>query len=108
MGNVFPLWQVFISPLRKEFYPLGYKEKDLIEWKGLKLRKVQTMQEYTDEFPKMDLMLDILLHTQENLMKYIGGLPAHIQNTVFMIGPNNIDEFLFKQHTLKQIKRGLV
>jgi hypothetical protein len=40
----------------------------------------------------MALMLNIPLHTQENLMKYIGGLPAHICNTVFMFGPTNIDE----------------
>jgi hypothetical protein len=50
------------------------------------------MQEYTDEFIKMRLMLDIPLHTQETLMKYIRGFPAHIRNTVFMFGPTNIDE----------------
>ena len=92
MGNVFPSWKVFVSTLRKKFYPLGYKEKALIEWKGLKLRKGQTMQEYTDEFCKMSIMLNIPLHTQETLMKYIGGLLAHIRNIVFMFGPTNIDE----------------
>ena len=50
------------------------------------------MQEYTNEFHKMELMLDIPLHTQETLMNYIGGLPARIRNTVFMFGPTNIDE----------------
>jgi hypothetical protein len=25
-------------------------------------------------------------------MKYIGGLPTHIRNIVFMFGPTNIDE----------------
>jgi hypothetical protein len=50
------------------------------------------VQEYTDGFRKMALMLDIPLHTQQTLMKYIGGLPTHIQNTVFMFGPTNIDE----------------
>ena len=40
----------------------------------------------------MALMLDIPLQTQETLMKYIGGLPAHIRNTVFMFGPTNLDE----------------
>jgi hypothetical protein len=40
----------------------------------------------------MALMLDIPLHTQETLMKYIGGLPAHIKNTIFMFGPTNLDE----------------
>jgi hypothetical protein len=47
----------------KKNYPLGYKEKALIEWQGLKLRKGQIVQEYTDEFRKMALMLDISLHT---------------------------------------------
>jgi hypothetical protein len=32
--------------------------------KTLKLRKGQTVQEYTDGFRKMALMLDIPLHTQ--------------------------------------------
>jgi hypothetical protein len=91
VGNVFPSWQSFIYVLRKKFYPLGYKEKALIEWQALKLRKGQIVQEYIDGFHKMALMLDILLHTQETSMKYIGGLPAHIRNTVFMFGRTNLD-----------------
>ena len=39
VGNVFPSWQSFISTLRKQFYPLGYKYKALIECQSLKLRK---------------------------------------------------------------------
>jgi hypothetical protein len=27
VGNVFTSWKSFISALRKQFYPLGYKEK---------------------------------------------------------------------------------
>jgi hypothetical protein len=50
VGNVFPSWQSFISAHGKQFYPLGYKEKPLIEWKALKLRKGQTVQEYIDGF----------------------------------------------------------
>jgi hypothetical protein len=92
VGNVFPSRQDFVFALRNQFYPLGYKEKALIEWQGLKLRKAQTMQEYIDEFCKMALMLNIPLHTKETLMKYIGGLPAHICNIVFMFGPTNFDE----------------
>jgi hypothetical protein len=90
VGNVFPSWQDFVFALRNKLYPLGYKEKVLIEWQGLKLRKGQTVQEYTDEFCKMELMLNISLHTQETLMKYIGGLLAHIRNIVFMFGPTNM------------------
>jgi hypothetical protein len=50
------------------------------------------VQEYKDGFRKIALMLDIPLHTQENLMKYIGGLPTHIRNIVFMFGLTNLDE----------------
>jgi hypothetical protein len=92
VGNVFPSWQVFISTLIRKCCPLGYKEKSLIECQALKLRKGQIVQEYTDGFRKMALMLDIPLHTQEIIMKYIGGLPTHIQNTVFMFGPTNLDD----------------
>jgi hypothetical protein len=101
VGNVFPSWQVFVSALRKKFYPLGYKEKDLIEWKVLKLRKGQIMQEYTVGFHKMALMLDIPLHTQETLMKSIGDLPTHICNIVFMFGPTNIDEVYVQETYIK-------
>jgi hypothetical protein len=50
------------------------------------------VQEYIDGFRKMALMLDIPLQTQETLMKYIGGLPTHIRNTIFMFGPTNLDK----------------
>jgi hypothetical protein len=92
VSNIFPSWHDFISSLRKQLYPLGYKERDLIEWKSLKLRKGQSLKEYTDEFRKMALMLDVSLTTQENLMKYVGGLPSYNHNTVFIFGPTNLDE----------------
>jgi hypothetical protein len=87
VGNIFPSWHDFISTLRKQFYPLGYKEKDLIDWKSLKLRKGQSVQEDTDKFRKMDLMLDVPMTTQETLMKYIRCFPTYIHNIVFMFGP---------------------
>jgi hypothetical protein len=39
VGNIFPSRHDFISTLGKQFYPLGYKENDLIECQSLKLRK---------------------------------------------------------------------
>jgi hypothetical protein len=107
VGNVFPSWQSFIYAPRKQLYSLGYKEKSLIEWKALKLRKGQTLQEYTNGFCKMSLMLDIPLHTQEILMKYIGVLPAHIRNIVFMFGPTNLDEFYVQATYIEAGKIGV-
>ena len=103
VGNVFPSWKVFFSSLRKKFYPLGYKEKDLIEWQSIKLRKGKTVQEYTYCFCKMALMLDIPLHTQETLMKYIGGLPAHIRKYL-CLDLLILMRFMFKKRTLRQGK----
>jgi hypothetical protein len=39
VDNVFTSWQDFVFALTKQFYPLGYKKKALIEWQSLKLRK---------------------------------------------------------------------
>jgi hypothetical protein len=39
VGNAFPSWKDFVFALRKKLCPLGYKEKILIEWKSIKLRK---------------------------------------------------------------------
>jgi hypothetical protein len=50
----------------------------------------------------MALMLDIPLHTQETLMKYIGGLPSNIRNTLFMFGLTNLDE-VFVQETYIEV-----
>jgi hypothetical protein len=55
----------------------------------------------------MALMLNIPLHTQETLMKYIEGLPAHIRNTVFMFGPTNIDEVYVQAMCIEAGKTGV-
>jgi hypothetical protein len=65
------------------------------------------VQEYTDGFRKMALMLDIPLQTQETVMKYIGGLPAHIRNTVFMFGPTNLDEVSVQATYIEAGKAGV-
>jgi hypothetical protein len=65
------------------------------------------VKEYTDGFRKMALMLDIPLQTQETLMKYIGGLPMHIRNTVFMFGPTNLDEVSVQATYIEAGKAGV-
>jgi hypothetical protein len=65
------------------------------------------VQEYTDGFQKMALMLDIPLHTQENIIKYIGGLPTNIRNIVFMFGPTNLDEVYVQATYIEVGKTGV-
>jgi len=55
----------------------------------------------------MEFMLDIHLHTQKTLMKYIRGLPTHIINNVFMSGPTNLDEFVFQATYIEARKTGV-
>jgi hypothetical protein len=107
VGKIFLSWHDFISTLRKQLYPLEYKEKALIEWQILKLRKGQSVQQYTDEFCKMALMFDIPLTTQETLMKYIGGSLAYIRNIVFMFGPTNLDEVYVQAMYIEAGKTGV-
>jgi hypothetical protein len=40
-------------------------------------------------------------------MKYIGGLPAHIRNTVFMFGPTNLDEVSVQATYIEAGKAGV-
>ena len=98
VGKIFPSWHDFISSLRKQFYPLGYKEKVLNEWKSINIIKGQSVQGYTYEFRNMALMSDVLLTTQETNIKYIGSFTTYICNIVFMFGPNNLDD-VFVQET---------
>jgi hypothetical protein len=63
------------------------------------------MQEYTDGFRKMALMLNIPLHRQKTLMKYIGGLPAHLETLYSCLDPLTLMRFMFKRHILKQGKQ---
>jgi hypothetical protein len=65
------------------------------------------VQEYTDGFRKIALMLDIPLQTQETLRKYIGGLPVHIRNIVFMFGPTNLDEVSVQATYIEARKEGV-
>jgi hypothetical protein len=66
------------------------------------------VQEYTDGFRKMALMLDIPVQTQETLMKYIGGLPMHIRNIVSMFGPTNLDEVSVQAMYIEAGKTGVL
>jgi hypothetical protein len=65
------------------------------------------VQEYTNEFRKMALMLYVPLTTEETLMKYIGGFPVYIHNIVFMFGPTNIDECFLQETYIEVGKIGV-
>jgi len=45
-------WPNFISALKEQFYPLGYKQKALMDWKYLRKGRGQGVQRFTKEFRK--------------------------------------------------------
>jgi hypothetical protein len=77
-GKIISSWYEFIVALKKQFYPLGYMQQAIMDWKNLRQAKGQSIQSYTQEFRKKDLTLGIPLYTQETLLKYIGGLHSYL------------------------------
>jgi hypothetical protein len=78
--------------IRKQFYPLGYLHKEMMEWKTLRQSKGQTVQSFMEEFRKKALALNIPLDSYETLMKYIGALHSYIHHTLLLFNPTSLDE----------------
>jgi hypothetical protein len=47
-GNIFSLWSEFKSTIRKQFYPLGYLHKAMMEWQTLRQSIGQIVQSFTE------------------------------------------------------------
>lgn len=91
-GKIISSWYEFIVALKKQFYPLGYMKQAIMDWKNLRQGKGQNIQEYTKVFRKKALSLGIPLSTQENLLKYIGGLHFYLRHSILMSNPSNFNE----------------
>ena len=75
MGKLFSSWPDFTPALKEQFYPLGYKQKALMNWKYLRQGKGQDVQSFIEEFRKQALNSGIALDTPEFVTtKYIGSL----------------------------------
>jgi hypothetical protein len=91
-GNLLSPWSGFKSEIRKQFYPLGYLHKAMIEWKTLRQSNRQTVQSFIEEFRKRYLELKIALDSYETLMKYIGTLHSYIHHTLLLFNTTCHDE----------------
>jgi len=78
--------------IRKQFYPLGYLHKEMMEWQTLRKSKGQIVQSFTEEFRKKYLSLNIPLDSYDTLMKYIGTLHSYNQHTLLLFNPTSLDE----------------
>jgi hypothetical protein len=79
--------------IMKQFYPLGYLHKAIMEWKSLRKSKGQTIQSFTEGFRKKSLALNIPLDYYDTLMKYIGALHNYIRHTFILFNPTSLYKF---------------
>eukprot|EP00253_Pinus_taeda_P010341 PITA_10341 len=64
----------------------------MTSWQTLRQLKGKSIQGYTQEFRKRELILGISLDSPKTLLKYIGGLQSYMRHTILMFNPTNIDE----------------
>ena len=91
-GNLLSSWSEFKSTIRKQFYPLDYLHKEMMEWKTLRQSKGQIVQSFTEEFRKKVISLNIPLDSYETLMKYIGALHSYICHNLLLFNPTSLDK----------------
>ncbi|XP_059064618.1 uncharacterized protein LOC131856732 [Cryptomeria japonica] len=63
-----------------------------MNWQLFRQGKGQSVQDYTHEFKKKDIALNVPLYTQDMLLKYIGGLQSYLRHSIFVLNPSNLDE----------------
>jgi hypothetical protein len=91
-GKILISWNDFIIAIKKQFYPLAYKQKATMEWQNFRQAKGQSVQSFTQEFRRRALVLGVDLSSQETLLKYIGALHSYLRHTILMFNPSNLDE----------------
>ena len=85
-------WSIFIAAIKRKLYPIAYMQKSIVDWNNFRQLKGKTMKDYTHGFRRRALILGINLYSQENLLKYIGGLHSYLRHTILMFNPTNLDE----------------
>jgi len=92
-GKVLTPWNDFVAALRRQFYPLAYMQKCIMDWQDFRQGKGQSVQKYTQEFRRRELILGVDLTSQETLLKYIGGFHCYLRHTFLRFNRTNLDEF---------------
>jgi hypothetical protein len=64
----------------------------IMRWKTFRQAKGQSIQEYTHEFKKRAIALNVPLDSHETILKYIGGMHSYLRHTLLMFNPSNLDD----------------
>ena len=68
-GKISISWNDFIVAIKRQFNPLYYMHKFIMNWQNFIQLKGQNMQDYTQEFRKRSLMLGVDLQSHDTLSK---------------------------------------
>ena len=91
-GKITLSWVEFISAIKQQFYPLAHLQKAIMNWQSFRQLKGQSVQDYTQVFRRRAMLLGIDLHSQDTLLKYIGGLHNYLIHTILMFNPTSLDK----------------
>jgi len=91
-GKISISYNDFIAAVKKQFYPLAYMQKSIMNWHNFRQLKGRNVQYYTQEFRKRCLMISVDLQSQDTLLKYIGGLHGYLRHIILMFNPSNLDD----------------
>ena len=58
-GKVLCSWNYYFFALRRQFYPLAYMQKTIMDWKNFRQLKGQSVKIYTQEFRRRALILGV-------------------------------------------------
>ena len=58
-GKISLSWSNFIAEIKRQFYPLAYIQKSIMDWQNFRQRKGQSVQNYTQEFRRRALVLGV-------------------------------------------------
>ena len=96
MDNLLSSWSNFVYVIRNRFYPLEYVKKIIMDWKTLRQTKGQSVQNFTKEFRKKSLELNIALYALDAILKYIGSLHHYLRHTLLLLHPTSLDETIMQ------------
>jgi hypothetical protein len=87
-GKVLSSWNDFIVAIKRQFYPLAYMQKDIMDWQNFRKDKGQHVQSFTQEFRRRALVLGVDLSSQYTFLKYIGVFHSYLRHTILMFFPS--------------------
>ena len=67
-----------------------------MDWKSFRQGKCQSVQNFTKEFRKKALELNIFLDYLDTLLKYIGALHHYLCHTLLLLNPTSLDEAIIQ------------